>query len=120
VRLGRFELSTSCFGGTRSIHLSYSRTLPFIPRFQACHCACHLAPRSLSPRKPKVDEPSPELSPDYSGLPVTPTALSELPASIASPVGTAPTRAPEPVGPVLHTPVPNLYVRPIVVFQAGA
>jgi hypothetical protein len=28
VRLGRFELSTSCFGGTRSIHLSYSRTLP--------------------------------------------------------------------------------------------
>jgi Di-haem oxidoreductase, putative peroxidase len=27
VRLGRFELSTSCFGGTRSIHLSYSRTL---------------------------------------------------------------------------------------------
>ena len=28
VRLGRFELSTSCFGGTRSIHLSYSRTVP--------------------------------------------------------------------------------------------
>ncbi len=28
VRLGRFELSTSCFGGTRSIHLSYSRTIP--------------------------------------------------------------------------------------------
>ena len=25
VRLERFELSTSCFGGTRSIHLSYSR-----------------------------------------------------------------------------------------------
>jgi hypothetical protein len=28
VRLGRFELPTSCFGGTRSIHLSYSRVLP--------------------------------------------------------------------------------------------
>jgi hypothetical protein len=27
VRLGRFELPTSCFGGTRSIHLSYSRVL---------------------------------------------------------------------------------------------
>jgi hypothetical protein len=25
VRLGRFELPTSCFGGTRSIHLSYNR-----------------------------------------------------------------------------------------------
>src|SRR5258708_3589820 len=29
VRLERFELSTSCFGGTRSIHLSYSRVLLF-------------------------------------------------------------------------------------------
>src|ERR1700730_7685867 len=28
VRLGRFELPTSCFGGTRSIHLSYSRVPP--------------------------------------------------------------------------------------------
>jgi hypothetical protein len=28
VRLGRFELPTSCFGGTRSIHLSYSRVRP--------------------------------------------------------------------------------------------
>ena len=28
VRLGRFELPTSCFGGTRSIHLSYSRAFP--------------------------------------------------------------------------------------------
>jgi hypothetical protein len=28
VRLGRFELPTSCFGGTRSIHLSYSRVVP--------------------------------------------------------------------------------------------
>jgi hypothetical protein len=28
VRLGRFELPTSCFGGTRSIHLSYSRAVP--------------------------------------------------------------------------------------------
>ena len=27
VRLGRFELPTSCFGGTRSIHLSYSRVV---------------------------------------------------------------------------------------------
>jgi hypothetical protein len=34
VRLGRFELPTSCFGGTRSIHLSYSRTPTFIPRIQ--------------------------------------------------------------------------------------
>ena len=46
MRLGRFELPTSCFGGTRSIHLSYSRTFPFIPRFQAWYCACHLAPLS--------------------------------------------------------------------------
>jgi hypothetical protein len=28
VRLGRLERPTSCFGGTRSIQLSYSRTLP--------------------------------------------------------------------------------------------
>ena len=28
MRLGRFELPTSCFGGTRSIHLSYSRVVP--------------------------------------------------------------------------------------------
>src|ERR1700689_3431084 len=27
ARLGRVELPTSCFGGTRSIHLSYSRVL---------------------------------------------------------------------------------------------
>ena len=45
VRLGRFELSTSCFGGTRSIHLSYSRTLSFIPRFQSRHAACRFAQR---------------------------------------------------------------------------
>ena len=28
VRLGRLERPTSCFGGTRSIQLSYSRALP--------------------------------------------------------------------------------------------
>ena len=28
VRLGRLERPTSCFGGTRSIQLSYSRVLP--------------------------------------------------------------------------------------------
>jgi hypothetical protein len=32
-RLGRFELPTSCFGGTRSIHLSYSRVPPL---YHAC------------------------------------------------------------------------------------
>ncbi len=34
VRLGRFELPTSCFGGTRSIHLSYSRVLPLYHAFR--------------------------------------------------------------------------------------
>ena len=34
VRLGRFELPTSCFGGTRSIHLSYSRVVPLYHAFQ--------------------------------------------------------------------------------------
>ena len=28
VRLGRLERPTSCFGGTRSIQLSYSRVVP--------------------------------------------------------------------------------------------
>lgn len=28
VRLGRLERPTSCFGGTRSIQLSYNRTVP--------------------------------------------------------------------------------------------
>jgi hypothetical protein len=34
VRLGRFELPTSCFGGTRSIHLSYSRVVPLYHAFR--------------------------------------------------------------------------------------
>ena len=49
ARLGRLERPTSCFGGTRSIQLSYSRTLPLY------HAAAHGAfsdlfflPRSAS------------------------------------------------------------------------
>jgi hypothetical protein len=44
VRLERFELSTSCFGGTRSIHLSYSRAgdLLRVPSRQ-CAKACAIA-----------------------------------------------------------------------------
>ena len=34
MRLGRFELPTSCFGGTRSIHLSYNRVAPLYHAFR--------------------------------------------------------------------------------------
>jgi hypothetical protein len=34
VRLGRLERPTSCFGGTRSIQLSYSRALPLYHAFR--------------------------------------------------------------------------------------
>jgi hypothetical protein len=57
VRLGRFELPTSCFGGTRSIHLSYSRTPPFIPRFQGLTLLAVL--RSTPPKGHKQSAFSP-------------------------------------------------------------
>ena len=46
VRLGRFELSTSCFGGTRSIQLSYSRVVPLyhvLPIVRTLHTAAEAA-----------------------------------------------------------------------------
>ena len=47
MRLGRFELPTSCFGGTRSIHLSYSRTVHLYHALRVVNilnfCGSHLS-----------------------------------------------------------------------------
>jgi hypothetical protein len=48
-----------------------------------------------------------------------PQFLNCHPASLRQ-LARPPTRALEPIGPVLNSPVPNLYVRPIAACQAGA
>ena len=65
VRLGRFELSTSCFGGTRSIQVSYSRAHPLyhalrparIPVLTFRPAGCHGTRQSQQPSSDGILRP---------------------------------------------------------------